>query len=91
MTHGGHEAHAEHTLTPSARFRFQFDEVLKDMLPIEPDILPEHQKNVERIKEWLKKDEIDNLILTTCELRRAWDGEGDSLGSRGVHGNRGEA
>lgn len=45
------------------------------MLPIEPDILPEHQKNVARIKEWLKNDEIDNLILTTCEWLIALSGE----------------
>ncbi|BEI95077.1 hypothetical protein CcaverHIS631_0100260 [Cutaneotrichosporon cavernicola] len=52
------------TMTFATRFRFKFDQVLRDIIPYEPEIV--YQKHPEQVREWLQKDEIDHLVLTTC-------------------------
>jgi hypothetical protein len=52
------------SLTYASRFRFKFDDVLRDILPYDPEIVS--QGHTEKVREWLQKDEIDNLVLTTC-------------------------
>jgi hypothetical protein len=39
--------------------------VLRDILPYDPEIVS--QGHTEKVREWLQKDEIDNLVLTTCK------------------------
>ncbi len=49
----------------TGRFRFKFEDVLRDILPYDPEIVS--QGHTEKVREWLQKDEIDNLVLTTCK------------------------
>ncbi|GMK55025.1 hypothetical protein CspeluHIS016_0200810 [Cutaneotrichosporon spelunceum] len=51
-------------LTYASRFRFHFDRVLRDILPYEPEVFSEN--HFDQVREWIKNDEIDNLILTSC-------------------------
>ncbi len=65
-------ARLAYTLNATANFRFKFPEVLSAVLPVEPTLIPEPYEHQNKIKQWLKNDEIDNLILTTCELASSW-------------------
>lgn len=44
--------------------------MLTDILPVEPDLVPKPVEHEAKVREWLKNDEIDNLILTTCKWER---------------------
>jgi hypothetical protein len=52
-------------LLAPARFRFQFGDVLTDVIGRDPkQVSPQRQKD---LKERLAEDSIDVLIFTTCE------------------------